>query len=175
MKHVIAYAACVVVIAIKTLWLIVGFEQGGANDNVFLACLYIFIYLYMFSLIWNLLQSHIKLADEISGNQTKKNTIVEAIDEISEGILYKSSHWLLLLPFYYWTIRVAFLAFGWLKNGYWSEFNTCDVLTIFCSYQTNAVGLKKIIRWIGFNEFGFFLTVLLLLLSWIASKNKNSE
>jgi hypothetical protein len=158
-----------------TLILIAGFKEGGANNNFFLTALYLFFYVYSFSIFWNVLQSHIKLANDNFNQTTSKSKIVEVIDELTDEILSKSSYWLLIILFYYWAIRITLLAVGWLKKGYWVEFNTCDVLPLFCTYQTQAVGFNKIISWIGYNEFGFFLSVLLLLLSWIASKNSKSS
>ena len=175
MKNPIAYAVWIVAIMFATLILIAGFKEGGANNNVFLTVLYLFFYVYSFSIIWYVLQSHIKLANDNSNQTTSKSKIVEVIDELTDEILSKSSYWLLIILFYYWAIRITLLAVGWLIKGYWVEFNTCDVLPLFCTYQTQAVGFNKIMSWIGYSEFGFFLSVLLLLLSWITSMNSKSS
>ena len=43
MKNPIAYAVWFVAILFATLILIAGFKEGGANNNVFLIALYLFI------------------------------------------------------------------------------------------------------------------------------------
>jgi hypothetical protein len=175
MKNPIAYAVWIVAVLIATSILIAGFKEGGANDNIFLTSLYIYFYVYSFSIFWYVLQTHVKLANEIADLLPSKNKLIDSIDELTDEILSNSSYWLLLILFYYWAIRVVLLVVSWLQRGYWVEFNTCDVLPIFCTYQTQAVGFNKIMSWIGYSEFGIFLSVLLLILSWIASKNPKSN
>ena len=170
-----AYFVWLIAAFIATAAFIAGFREGGAKENAFLLCLYSYFYIYANSFIWSLLQSHLTLEAEIKGGKFNKNKLVVIVDEVTDEVLKKSSYWLFILPFYYWLIRISVLVGGWLKDGYWSEFTTCDVLPKICLFESKAVGLNKIILWIGTSDFGIAFTALLLLCGWIASKNEKSN
>ncbi len=170
MKKTSAYLVWSFANLFATGLIVFGFNEGGAIENTFLMIFYLFVYFYTLSFLWNLLQSHLKLLAEINEYEVNDSTIISTINEITQEVIENTPFWLLILPFYYWMFRLIALPIGWLKNGYWSEFNTCEVLPGFCTYEGSAVGLNKIILWIGNNDFGIFFSLLFLICSWIATK-----
>jgi hypothetical protein len=163
-----------------TIWLVfnifllelflVTWRESEAS-GLFVKCFSVAVYVYAFSFCWDALITHIKDSNEIAGiKHGERGAAFQLIDSLTAEVLSSATLWLWLLPVYYLMIRLAVLFFGWLKEGEWSTFTTCDVIPSFCYYQSNLVGLNKIISWIANNDFGFFLALVCGVCGWIASK-----
>lgn len=154
--------------------LLLALREVSGGGGTFMYCASLAIYVYAFSFCWDVLQTHIKDANEIKGiEEGNRSDFLRVIDSLAKDILDMSPLWLWLIPFYYWMIRITFLLIGWLKNGEWSVFTTCDVIPAFCYFESKALGLNKIIHWLAEMDFGFFLLMLCGFLGWITLQRKN--
>lgn len=155
--------------------LLLALREVSGGGGVILYCAALAIYAYAFSFCWHALQTHIKDANDIAGfEEGKRNDFLRLIDSLTGNMLAMTPLWLLMVPIYYWMFRVAMLLISWLKTGEWSDFTTCDALPAFCNFESNAVGVNKIVNWIAANDFGIFLLVVCGGLGWLASLRNDS-
>jgi hypothetical protein len=156
--------------------LLLALREVSGDGGAFLYCASLAIYAYAFSFCWDVLQTHINDANEIKGIEVgERNDFLRLIDSLTKDMLDMSPLWLWLVPVYYWMFRIALLLIGWLINGEWSTFTTCDAIPAFCYFESKAVGLNKIVHWLAEIDFGFFLLMLCGLLGWITLQRKDSN
>jgi hypothetical protein len=145
--------------------------QENSTNGLFVKCFSIAVFAYAFSFCWDALITHIKDSNEIAGIElAERGSVLQFIDSLTAEVLSSATLWLWLVPVYYVLIRVTFLIFGWLKDGVWNTYTTCDVIPSFCYFQSNAIGLNKIVAWFANNDFGFFLVLLCAICGWIVLK-----
>jgi hypothetical protein len=143
----------------------------GLNGNLYLYIFAISIYTYCFAYLWDFLQEHIALSDDINERETKKNGLIFVIDSISQLIISQALISSFILPIWYWMIRFVVLAFGWLKYGEWIQYTSCDAIQTFCSFNSSFVGINIIMNWFSENDFGYLLTLICFSLCFIFSKH----
>ena len=66
------------------------------------------------------------------------------------------------LPVYV-TIRFVWGCIEWLKTGILVQNSSCEFLQIFCNNNTDALGLNKILNWIGYSDAIYPLIPLMLI------------
>lgn len=172
MKNLFSYCVWLVAnfIALATYLILL---RDSSND--FVICLNSAIYIYVVALAWDALVNHVTLSAEINDYAFERTKAGLFMDELSNYIIAKSSYFLILVPIYYWLFRFPLLLILWLKDGFWNEFTTCDVLQSFCDYQSKAVGLNKIVLWVGANDFGIFLTVVCVVFAVLVNMHPKSN
>ena len=158
------------------LGLIVVIWKETVNSGFIVRCFAFAGCVYAFSFCWNMLSTYVKDRDKIAGiTDAKRAPVLNFIDALTEEVLNSTTFWLWLVPIYYWMFRIVALLLGWLKDGEWNTFNTCDAIPAFCRFESRAIGLNKIVNWIGVNDFGIFLLLLCGLCGWLAHKGRKQD
>lgn len=145
------------------------------RGNLYLYVIATYAFIYATSLLWHALQSHIDLANLSNSENLEKNIFLQLIDELTNYILSKAVILLLLIPIYYWMIRIPLLLVLWLMHGEWQEYTTCDAIQSICDIDSQLIGLNKIIYWLGINDFGFFLLVVCIPLGLLSLKHPKAK
>jgi hypothetical protein len=150
--------------------------KEGESSGLFVKCFALAVYAYGFSFFWNAFFGYIRHVDEMAGRVgNENNRFLKFVNALTNDVLESATLWLWLVPLYYWMIRISMLLIGWIKDGEWNTFTTCDVIPTTCYFESKAVGLNKIINWIAYNDFGYFLLILCGLCGWIALKRKEQS
>ena len=136
--------------------------------------LYIFttaLYVYALAYLWNFLQEHIALSNEVNEREVKKNKGLLLLDELSSWILSQALLVCLVVPMWYWLARVFILVFDWLKNGEWVSYSSCEAIQLFCNVESSFIGINILSNWIGNTDFGLLLTSICFSLFFIFKKH----
>ncbi len=54
--------------------------------------------------------------------------------------------------------------FQWLKYGVWNNLTSCDVFNLFCSNNSEYIGVNRILDWLGSNDFSFVVIIVSVIL-----------
>ena len=132
------------------------------------------MYFFVFCIFWGFLQNHIKLSCESRNIELpSQKGMLGFLNELTNESLRFAPTLTLLVPLYYWAIRIVLLPLVWLKTGEWSEFTTCDVYMQFCNFDSHAIGLNVLINKIGQADFGFALAAMCFLIYLVAKQTEN--
>ena len=147
----------------------------GVSGNLYLYAFSFSLYIYCIACLWDTLQNHIALSDEINERNTHKNLFVSLADGISELIISQALLACFVLTLWYWMIRVVVLVFGWLRYGEWVQYSSCDAIQSFCYFDGSFVGINIIANWIGKNDFGLLLTIVCFTLGFLFKQHPKAQ
>ncbi len=82
----------------------------------------------------------------------KENIALVVFDSFLVLTLKVFSYFLIAPVVIYVIVRLNFGVFDWLMTGTWYECTTCSLFELFCAPATIAVGLNKILFWLGSND-----------------------